>query len=137
MSQVVNGFFGLLAASATFGAIQFASGSDLGSIRGDTRQIQSDQSVVNRAAKADRVALRVPTVAGTTLSFKAGSLTDTSVVIRLHSKPTNVETVNNGPASISVRPTSGPGRKSTVACEPVVSVLTEVAKHLQPGRCIT
>jgi hypothetical protein len=24
-----------------------------------------------------------------------------------------------------------------VACEPVVSVLTEVAKQLQPGRCVT
>jgi hypothetical protein len=28
-------------------------------------------------------------------------------------------------------------RKATVACEPPVSVLTEVAKRLQPGRCIT
>jgi hypothetical protein len=28
-------------------------------------------------------------------------------------------------------------RKLTVACEPVVSVLTEVAKQLQPGRCVT
>jgi len=28
-------------------------------------------------------------------------------------------------------------RKMTVACEPVVSVLTEVAKLLQPGRCVT
>jgi len=24
-----------------------------------------------------------------------------------------------------------------VACEPVVSMLTEIAKHLQPGRCVT
>jgi hypothetical protein len=29
-----------------------------------------------------------------------------------------------------------PGR-TAVACEPVVSVLTEVAKLLQPGRCVT
>ena len=28
-------------------------------------------------------------------------------------------------------------QRRTVACEPVVSVLTEIAKHLQPGRCIT
>jgi hypothetical protein len=27
--------------------------------------------------------------------------------------------------------------KTAVACEPVVSVLTEVAKLLQPGRCVT
>jgi hypothetical protein len=24
-----------------------------------------------------------------------------------------------------------------VACEPVVSVLTEIARQLQPGRCVT
>jgi hypothetical protein len=30
-----------------------------------------------------------------------------------------------------------PDSKATAACEPVVSVLTEVAKRLQPGRCIT
>ena len=27
--------------------------------------------------------------------------------------------------------------KPMVACEPVVSVLTEVAHRLQPGRCVT
>ena len=32
---------------------------------------------------------------------------------------------------------SGDRRKATVACEPMVSVLTEVAKQLQPGRCVT
>ena len=30
-----------------------------------------------------------------------------------------------------------PSRRQMVACEPVVSVLTEVAKQLQPGRCVT
>jgi hypothetical protein len=135
MSQFSNRIIGLLAATATFGAIQFASGSDLGSIRGSTRQISDDRSGVNRAAKADRAALHLPAAAGTTLSFKIDSLSGTSVLMRLHAKPVAVETVSNGPAPITVRPT--PGRKSTVACEPVVSVLTEVAKHLQPGRCIT
>ena len=28
-------------------------------------------------------------------------------------------------------------RKPTLACEPVVSALTEVARLLQPGRCVT
>jgi hypothetical protein len=28
-------------------------------------------------------------------------------------------------------------RKTTLACEPMVSVLTEIAKRLQPGRCVT
>jgi hypothetical protein len=31
---------------------------------------------------------------------------------------------------------SGNG-KMTVACEPAVSVLTEIAKQLAPGRCVT
>jgi hypothetical protein len=30
-----------------------------------------------------------------------------------------------------------PARKPTIACEPMVSSLTEVAKLLQPGRCVT
>ena len=30
-----------------------------------------------------------------------------------------------------------PAVKIAVACEPPVSVLTEVAKLLQPGRCVT
>ncbi|UZE48453.1 hypothetical protein ONR75_27245 [Rhodopseudomonas sp. P2A-2r] len=112
MSQVLNGIFGVLAATATFGAIQFASGSDLGSIHGDIRQIQSDQSSVNRAAKADRGAPRLPLASGTTLLFKSDSLADTSVLIRLHSKPANVETVNNGPAPIAVRPPPRESRPS-------------------------
>lgn len=29
------------------------------------------------------------------------------------------------------------GHKPTLACEPEVSVLTEVAGLLQPGRCVT
>jgi hypothetical protein len=41
--------------------------------------------------------------------------------------------VRNPPA-----PPARPGpSKMTVACEPPVSVLTEVAKLLQPGRCVT
>jgi len=28
-------------------------------------------------------------------------------------------------------------RKPTIACEPIVSSLTEVARLLQPGRCVT
>jgi hypothetical protein len=33
--------------------------------------------------------------------------------------------------------TRSPDRKMAVACEPMVSILTEVAKQLQPGRCVT
>ncbi len=43
----------------------------------------------------------------------------------------------NGPAALPSLFKSGDRRKATVACEPMVSVLTEVAKQLQPGRCVT
>jgi hypothetical protein len=39
---------------------------------------------------------------------------------------------NAAPAAQQVK-----DQRRTVACEPVVSVLTEIAKRLQPGRCIT
>jgi hypothetical protein len=32
---------------------------------------------------------------------------------------------------------SGDRRKPPVGCEPMFSVLTEAAKQLQPGRCVT
>jgi hypothetical protein len=41
---------------------------------------------------------------------------------------------NAAPASLLMKPDAP---KPAVACEPVVSVLTEVAKRLQPGRCVT
>jgi hypothetical protein len=49
-------------------------------------------------------------------------------------EPVAQEEVRNRPA-----PPARPGatKKMTVACEPPVSVLTEVAKLLQPGRCVT
>ena len=40
----------------------------------------------------------------------------------------------NGPTPPMTKPAS---KKIAVACEPPVSVLTEVAKLLQPGRCVT
>ena len=87
---------------------------------------------VNRAAKADRAG--VPAAAGKTetISLKLDSLAETSVVIRVpvirneaRSRPKPPELIKSGE------------RRMTVACEPVVSVLTEVAKRLQPGRCVT
>jgi hypothetical protein len=44
------------------------------------------------------------------------------------------ETRNRPPAPGLTKPGD---RKLRVACEPVVSTLTEVAKLLQPGRCVT
>jgi len=139
MSQISRGIsagiFGVLAVSLTFGAVQLASGRDLAK----AGQYTSAASV-NRAAKADRGTLASGPAARTrTISLHFDSLADTSVLIRLP-----VANEANKDADKQARNSSAgrsmllsPDHKRTVACEPVVSVLTEVAKRLPPGRCIT
>jgi len=90
---------------------------------------------VDRSAKGDRDTTVAP-AGGVTLSFKLPGLPDTSVVMRVPSGEA-ADALRKAPAS-----TTGSGKGSSagtrpVACEPVVSVLTAVAKQLEPGRCIT
>jgi len=66
-----------------------------------------------------------------TISVQPDGLADTSVLIRVP-----VAQAGRSGASAPSWLKSGNGKR-TVACEPVVSVLTEVAKLLQPGRCVT
>ncbi len=134
MTQVSNqailkGILGASAVSLTFGAVQFASGRDLGPVsQAPVLQVSllSAGAGINRAAKADRAA-GVPALAQRTqtISLRLDGLSDTSVLVRL-------------PFAHAARDTlfAKPGDRK-VACEPVVSVLTEVAKQLQPGRCVT
>ena len=134
MSQVSRQalFKGILGASAvllTFGAVQFASGRDLGSLsQGAVSEVTlvSAGIGIDRAAKGDRAA-GVSASAGRTqtILLRLEGLSDTSVLVSL-------------PVAHVARGTSfaKPGDRK-VACEPVVSVLTEVAKQLQPGRCVT
>jgi hypothetical protein len=132
MSQLATGIFGAIAVSLSFGAAQFALGRDLTTGVQNVSQNSLDVSepAINRAAKADRAAIvagsQVPT---RTISLRFDSLSDTSVLIR-------VRAVRQADDRSSARPVAKPG-KTTLACEPVVSVLTEVAKQLQPGRCVT
>ena len=124
--------FGLLAAAATLGAVQFASGHDLA----DRFQAITEPFVaagINRAAKTDRQA--APQAAGQsrTVQLRVDGLADTSVLVRL---PVQKDARNLPPNSPTVKPASDKTKKM-VACEPVVSVLTEVAKLLQPGKCVT
>ncbi|PMV86636.1 hypothetical protein, partial [Pseudomonas sp. GW460-C8] len=65
-----------------------------------------------------------------TVSMRLNDLPGTSVLLRV---PASIETGNAKPASTLLKQ----GRKPTIACEPMVSSLTEVAKLLQPGRCVT
>lgn len=133
MSQIFKAILAALAISATFGAVQLASGHDLASLR----QLASTApaSEVNRAAKVDRAALRAAPSQTETITIRSVGLNDTSVVVRV---PVVQEEVRNRPATPAKPGSSKPGAsKTAVACEPPVSVLTEVAKLLQPGRCIT
>jgi hypothetical protein len=132
MSQLSRGIFAAIAVSLTCGAVQFASGRDLS--RGQQESVGTPEKTatdINRAAKADRAA----GVAGSgvqtqTISLRQDVLSDTSVLIRIP-----VAQARKGSSTPAV--TRSGDRKLTVACEPVVSILTEVAKQIQPGRCVT
>ena len=126
MSQIQNGIFTALALSATLGAAQFASGHDL-----TGRQLAdiASQTGINRTAKSDRAAVKAAPAQARTIALRFDGLADTSVLLRV---PVLKEEARNRP----VAPAKPGAIKTTVACEPPVSVLTEVAK-LQPGRCVT
>jgi hypothetical protein len=128
-----KGILGGFSLALTFGAVQFASGSDLGGSQQAPLQaafVTPESATINRAAKADRAAGVAGSAAQTrTVLLRLTGLPDTSVLLRVPL----VEEARNGSSSLRK---SG-DRKTTLACEPVVSVLTEVAKQLEPGRCVT
>jgi hypothetical protein len=133
MSKMFAGILGAVAASLTFGAVQLASGSDLVTTGQHVGQV--DENGINRAAKADRANVAKPAAGQSeTISVRpGGGVSDTSVLIRLPAQYR--EEARNRAPGLAKEPAGS--RRSTVACEPVVSVLTEVAKLLQPGRCVT
>src|SRR5262245_35368044 len=123
MPQIFKAILAALAITATFGAFQLASGHDLTGRR--QLAATAPAAEINRAAKADRVALRAPQRQTETITIRTVGLADTSVVVRV--PVVAKEQVRNRPA-----PPAKPGpSKMTVACEPPVSVLTDVAKLLQ------
>lgn len=139
MSQLIAGILGALALSLISGAAEFARGRNLATVAGN--QAPSIQSLslssdspdegtsVNRGPKADRVAALAGSPASTqTVSLKLDAFSDTTFLIRIP------VAVSNPPAARA--PTRPAIRKPMVACEPIVIPLTEVAKQLQPGRCV-
>lgn len=126
MSHLVRGLFGAIAIAGSLGVAQLAVGGDLGQQArlqaGSAEVIQS----VNRDGKSDRVALQA-LVPGQTYGV---TLVGQSVLVRVPDAQ-----VGQAMRPAAPRPTAAPRRM--VACEPVVSVLTEVAKQLEPGRCMT
>lgn len=137
MSKVSSLVVGVVSGAAMFGAIQYASGNDLrGTLTDRDTAIAAAPAAptVNRTAKADRAVTTARIDQGMTLSFRVHGLNDTSVLLRLAGNAPKAEPSN--PVSKAL-PVQGAIQKATVACEPPVSMLTEVARMLQPGRCVT
>jgi hypothetical protein len=130
MSQLSRGILAAVAVTLTLGAAQFASGRDL-SVGQDDAATPAE-ATINRSGKADRAArVAGPASQTQTISLRLDALAATSVLIRIPL----AQAARDATSARSV--TTSPNRKMTVACEPVVSVLTEVARQLQPGRCVT
>jgi hypothetical protein len=137
-SRKSQAIFGALAAIATLGAVQIGAGAAASSPTLADRFLALGEpggaAGINRAAKGDRDA-NVPQASepARTVLLKVDSLADTSVLVRI---PMRLEARNLPPAQPAAKPATDKAKKM-VACEPVVSVLTEVAKLLQPGKCVT
>ncbi|MDD1527596.1 hypothetical protein C7U92_17475 [Bradyrhizobium sp. WBOS7] len=140
MSQIHKVFLGAIAMAATLGAVQLASGHDLADRWQAVADLPSHSLShapahnVNRAGKADRIAELKPAAVPTrTVSMRLNDLAATSVLLRV---PAAIETGNAKPPAL-LQNQKKVRTKPTIACEPMVSSLTEVAKLLQPGRCVT
>ena len=139
MSRLITGISGLLALSLISGAAEFARGRDLSSVAGNLTPIAQSlalsarsstdvTSSVNRGSKSDRAASPAGSPATTrTISLRLDAFSDTTFLVRI---PAAIAHPPVAPAPL--RPATG---RPMAACEPVVSVLTEVAKRLEPGRC--
>ena len=124
--------FVALAGAATLGAVQFASGHDL-AVRFHAASEPVGAVAINRAGKADRQAIARAAGESRTVLLKVDSLADTSVLVRI---PVQKDARTLTPGKPAIKPAADKAKRM-VACEPVVSVLTEVAKLLQPGKCLT
>jgi len=130
-------FFGTLAASMILGAMQLASGHDL---TAGTLNVEATSSYVNRTAKTDRAAVNRRIEAPMqTISVRLSQFADTSFLLRIPALNNSSAAVSGStkPLLISTDGGKPSEAKRQVACEPMVSVLTEIAKRLQPGRCVT
>jgi hypothetical protein len=139
-SGISKGILGAALLSLGFGAV--ASGRDLverdsiSALNATQVDPAANSAAINRATKTDRAARTGgPGIQTRTVALRLNDFANTSVLIRV---PVARETSNSAPGSASGSLFVKSGQsKPTVACEPVVSVLTEVAKRLQPGRCVT
>jgi hypothetical protein len=149
MSRLTTGISGVIVLTVISCAAQYALGRDLSPIAQGAMPI--DQSLppsftalaagtlaVNRGAKADRAVASAGSPALTrTVSLKLDGFSAMTFLLRVPlAVPSAVPLADDNPSS-AVPSAKSATRRPMVACEPVVSVLTEVVKQLQPGRCLT
>lgn len=141
MSRLTTGISGAIALILISGAAQFALGGDLalapvyGRVSPNQPPVSpgssADVSSVNRASKADRkMGPSVAPAVTRTVSLKLSAFSDTTFLLRVP-----MPMIASAPATSSTAKSMA--HKPVVACESVVSMLTDVAKQLQPGRCVT
>lgn len=127
------------AAIAVFGGLHFedAAGSNLDTLTPNDARLQISTTLaatsINRLAKADRSEVSQNAAKGRTLTFQLPELPATTVAVRIWEAAGMI----SAPQPVASSKRTGEKRRQTVACEGVVSALTEVAKHLEPGRCVT
>jgi hypothetical protein len=136
----------VIAAALTVAAAPFAMGGELpawlvrsptlaaAAVSASTATQINQINNVARAGKSDRAPVTRAGVESQTFSIQPSGMSDTSVLVRIVSRKPD-RRANEKPAT-QLRPRSTTNRPRA-ACEPVVSLLTEVAKRLEPGRCVT
>jgi hypothetical protein len=133
---------GLLTATAglaVFGGfhLEIASGRALDRLVPNDARLQTGTTVaatvINRATKGDRSEASSIDAEARTIIFQHPDLQSTTVALRLW------ETANAAKVRPALKDGKAPAEKpkQAVACEGVVSALTEVAKQLEAGRCVT
>ena len=135
MSSVASGILAAAAATFAFGAVHLAGASGNNRLMSERladtglSAIPSIASSVNRQAKSDRAPAAQALGRSTTIAFEVPALPNTTLIVRVPAENAASSTPVKAPER------SSPARRTT-ACEPSVSMLTAVAKQLQPSRCL-
>jgi hypothetical protein len=138
MTRGSLGFLTATVAVALFGGLQLeiASGQPQDRLAPNDARLQTGTTLaamaINRGAKGDRGEISSNAAERRTIIFEHPDLQSTTVALRLWE---TAGAKNRPPSKNGKAPSDKP--KQAVACEGVVSALTEVAKQLEAGRCVT
>ncbi|MBN8973320.1 MAG: hypothetical protein J0H51_15050 [Rhizobiales bacterium] len=144
MSQMFSVQRAVIAAALTVAAAPFAMGGELPAwlVRSPMVATAAAPALVGdpvnnveRAGKSDRAPVVRAGVDSQTFSIQPSGMSGTSVLVRIVSRKSPDNQATKKPAT-QLQPRSKTSRPRA-ACEPVVSMLTDVAKRLEPGRCVT